>query len=538
MKKYFSNKNIFIGATILALAGVFSRAIGAFYKIPLTNTLGANGMGVYYLIFPFYSLLLVLSSSGIATAVSTLIAKERANNNRKNELIIFRVALIYATILSLIGAVLIVVLSDNISLLQGNINAKLGYIAIAPALVFASLISIIRAFFQGLQNMFPTSISYIIEQLVKIVFGLYFAKLFLQYGVEYSVFGAVLGVSVSELVSLILIGINYLIYKKKNNFMYIDANQPQETYTYKSTFKLVFKYSLPSTLSALIIPITSVLDSFMVINLLTSSGFTSAVATSLYGINNGIVSSLVNLPIILTTSLSTAIIPNLSGAIVDANNNDISTKCSMFIKVSFLISLPCMVLLIIYAKDIIYLLYSRGLDGRVINEFAFAYKLLIISSVSIIYYGFLQTFTAILQAIGKPIFPLISLCIALIVRSGLVAILVKSESINIFGVAISHIVFLTIASIICLIYVKKYVELKFSVYRMLLAPIFAVIIMSLVCIVLRDMLIENSNIYVYCIFTAIIGLMVYIGLIFGLKCFNVEEKAMLPKFFKRKKKVV
>lgn len=538
MKKYFSNKNIFIGATILALAGVFSRAIGAFYKIPLTNTLGANGMGVYYLIFPFYSLLLVLSSSGISTAVSTLIAKERANNNRKNELIIFRVALIYATILSLIGAALIVVLSDNISLLQGNINAKLGYIAIAPALVFASLISIIRAFFQGLQNMFPTSVSYIIEQLVKIVFGLYFAKLFLQYGVEYSVFGAVLGVSVSELVSLILIGINYLIYKKKNNFAYIDANQPQEIYTYKSTFKLVFKYSLPSTFSALIIPITSVLDSFMVINLLTSSGFTSAVATSLYGINNGIVTSLVNLPIILTTSLSTAIIPNLSGSIVDSNNNDISIKCSMFIKVSFLISLPCMVLLIIYAKDIIYLLYSRGLDGRVINEFAFAYKLLIISSASIIYYGFLQTFTAILQAIGKPISPLISLCIALLVRSGLVAILVRNESINIFGVAISHIVFLTIASLICLIYVKKYVELKFSIYKMLLAPILAVIIMSLVCIVLRDMFIENSNIYVYCIFTAIIGLIVYVGLIFGLKCFNVEEKAMLPKFFKRKKKVV
>ena len=62
MKKRLS-KNIFIGAGILAIAGIVSRAIGAVYKIPLTNTLGANGMGVYYLIFPFYSLLLVLSVS-------------------------------------------------------------------------------------------------------------------------------------------------------------------------------------------------------------------------------------------------------------------------------------------------------------------------------------------------------------------------------------------------------------------------------------------------------------------------------------------
>ena len=83
MKKRIS-RNIFIGAGILAIAGIFSRAIGAVYKIPLTNTLGANGMGVYYLIFPFYSLLLVLSSSGVSTAVSSIIAKERSKNIKKN----------------------------------------------------------------------------------------------------------------------------------------------------------------------------------------------------------------------------------------------------------------------------------------------------------------------------------------------------------------------------------------------------------------------------------------------------------------------
>ena len=92
MKRKVASRNIFIGASILAFAGIFSSAIGAIYKIPLTNILGANGMGVYYLVFPFYSLLLVLSSSGIGTAVSTLIAKERAQNCRKNEIIIFKVA--------------------------------------------------------------------------------------------------------------------------------------------------------------------------------------------------------------------------------------------------------------------------------------------------------------------------------------------------------------------------------------------------------------------------------------------------------------
>ena len=222
------SKNIFIGASVLAIAGILSRAIGAAYKIPLTNTLGANGMGVYYLIFPFYSLLLVLSSSGIATAVSAIIAKERATGHRKNELIIFRVGLLFSFVISLIGALLLVLLSKNISLIQGNINARLGYIAIAPALIFSSIIAVIRAFFQGLQDMYPTSISYIVEQVVKVIFGLYFARIFLTYGIEYSVFGAILGVSISEMVSFIIIYISYAIYKRGNKYSYIDNNQPKE----------------------------------------------------------------------------------------------------------------------------------------------------------------------------------------------------------------------------------------------------------------------------------------------------------------------
>ncbi len=536
MKKNAS-RNIFIGASILAIAGILAKAIGAIYKIPLTNILGANGMGVYYLVFPFYSLLLVLCSSGIGTAVSTIIAKERAKKCRKNEIIIFKVALLYSLILSLIGALLMVVFSQQISVLQGNINAKLAYIAIAPALIFSSIIAIVRAFFQGLENMFPTSFSFIIEQIVKVVFGLYFSILFLDYGIEFSVFGAVLGVTISEFVSLLLLFINYLVFKKKNSFAYVDSNQPQQTYTFSSAFKLIFKYSMPATLSAIIIPITSFFDSFMVINLLIKGGFTSAVATSLYGLNNGIVTSLVNIPVILTASLSTAIVPNLSSMVVNEDKEQVCFKCSMFIKVAFLISLPCVIFLMLYSKDIIYLLYSRGLDSIVINEFEFAYKLLIISSCTIIYYGFLQTFTAILQAINKPVLPLIALSIALIVRFILVFVLVSNSKINIFGVAISNIVFLTIASIICLLNVRKYIYLKFGVYQMFLAPIFAITIASTISVILRELLLD-TNIYIYFVLSAIVGVLFYFILIFLLKSFSKEEREVFPKFIKKSKKVV
>ena len=80
MKKRHS---IFLGATILAIGGFLAKILGAFYKIPLTYILGANGMGIYYLVFPFYSLCLILSSSGISLAVTRLVAIERKKYNKK-----------------------------------------------------------------------------------------------------------------------------------------------------------------------------------------------------------------------------------------------------------------------------------------------------------------------------------------------------------------------------------------------------------------------------------------------------------------------
>ena len=77
-------KHTFIwGAIILTIGGFVAKIIGAFYKIPLTNILGSTGMGLYYLVFPLYNLLLVFSSSGVSVAITRLVAEARAKKNKK-----------------------------------------------------------------------------------------------------------------------------------------------------------------------------------------------------------------------------------------------------------------------------------------------------------------------------------------------------------------------------------------------------------------------------------------------------------------------
>ena len=524
-------QSFLIGAILLAAGGIFAKIVGAFYKIPLTNILGTNGMGLYYLVFPLYSLVLVLISSGTSLAVVRFVSIEKRNHNYYNQKLIFRVALIYVFILSLIFGVLFILLKVPLSILQGNVNASFSYFAIAPAILFSSVIAVIRGYFQGQQNMTPTLINNIVEQVIKLISGLFLANIFLKKGVTYAVFGAILGVTISEFFALIFITIHYLIYKHKH--IYKIEQSTSKNLTFFEALKKIIKYAYPATLGALISPITGFLDSFMIINILTKAGFSSLQATNLYGISNGIVNTLISLPIVVCSAISTAIVPNLSGLFSKNNEAEVGFKTSFFIKITWLIALPCFLMFLIFSPDIITMLYSNGLSSAVINEYAFSYKLLMLSSVSIIYYAFLQTFTSILQSINKPFVPFLGLLIGLILRIFLLYLFVSNPKINIFGVAIANIGFLSVAILFCLNAIKKHIKLKYSFYKLIIAPIASSVITGVVLYFLRTILMTFLNVWVYTIICGLLGLGCFVGLIIIFKCFSKAEINM----FKRKSKL-
>ncbi|PKM85936.1 MAG: hypothetical protein CVU87_13830, partial [Firmicutes bacterium HGW-Firmicutes-12] len=71
----------------------------------------------------------------------------------------------------------------------------------------------------------------------------------------------------------------------------------------KGFMKSLFKESLPITFGAIIIPLTLFIDSVLMINLLTGVGFSTTTSTRLFGLQAGVVASLVQLPIIISISL-------------------------------------------------------------------------------------------------------------------------------------------------------------------------------------------------------------------------------------------
>lgn len=568
-------QSFILSAIILALGGFFAKAIGALYKIPLANILGSTGMGIYYLIFPIYSLMITFCSSGMSVALTTEVAKCRKIRHRYNEQKLLRVALIMGFFLSLVCGISMVALSKLFAENQGNISAYLGYIAIAPAIIISTLIAILRGYFQGIENMVPTTVSMIIEQIIKLSIGLILAHRLCVYGLQYAVLGAVLGVTISEIIALIIIVLNFITYKGQLYYNYRNlnfksrnklkvkkllktkkifklyksqlikkiylCNSKKIRYTTKSAIKRLINIAFPSTFASLLIPITTMLDSFMIINLLQGSGYSSIVSTSLYGLWGGVVQSLISLPIVIVSAITTALVPSLSGLVYQNDTNEIKYRVAFFIKLTWILSLLLFIIIFVYAEDILLFLYGDGLSSHVIDELFYATKMLRITSVSIIYYSFLQSFTVIMQTIGKAHLPFIAMLIGVIVRTIMIKVLVSIININIFGAIIANIIFLGMATIILAFTIKKYFELDYNLYNNLLKPLIISLILVGIMYLANWCMKSLINYFISMCITSVIGVIIYVLWIYFGKVFTPKElkylnfnKRKLSKFNKNK----
>jgi len=552
-------RNFIYGAIILTLSALLSKILGAVYRIPLTNLLGTQGMGIYQMIFPVYMVLLVISSSGIPVAISRLVSEQVAKGNKKQAVKILKSALILTSIIGVACGLIVFFSANFIASLQGNSLASIGYLAVAPAIALGSIVSAFRGYFEGLQDMRPTAFSEVIEQIAKVALGLVFATYLLPLGIEYGALGAILGITVGEIASLLTIMVIYFFankeYYKKDNIK-VKQNQPQNAGDKEQTYlsintdeknsihkketlnlenssmlkiaKVIFFRSVPITLSASIIPITLFIDSILIINLLANSGFNIGDSTSLFGIQTGIVNSLISLPIIISISLSTAILPTLSAARTIKNRKEINFKTSLAIKIVWLIALPCFAGFLLLGTDITRFLYSNGLETGRVNELEIAGNLIQIVAICVVYNSFTRIFLATLHALHKSYLAVRNLIISSMFKIILTIILVSVNLFNIYGASIASAFSYAVASLLCLMSVKKYVTFKFNIKYFLINPLLAILGLSASIILLKNILNNFLSANVTTIITIAVSGLVYFFILTYLKVFNSDELSYIP----------
>jgi len=194
-------KSFLKNAALIAGGGFIAKILGAFYRIPLTNLIGGEGIGLYQLAYPFYCLLLTVSATGIPSSIAALEASERAKGEKGKE--VFLSARKLFAVIGLIGTALMILFAPLLSYLQGERGLVWGYLCLAPSVFLVSVISVFRGWFQGRADMFPTAASEVLEQLVKVFVGLLLAYLYRD-NVQRAVTAILFAVTLSELAALLL----------------------------------------------------------------------------------------------------------------------------------------------------------------------------------------------------------------------------------------------------------------------------------------------------------------------------------------------
>ncbi len=405
------NNKLLKGSFLLAVGAFLAKLIGALYRIPLTNLLGAEGLGLYQMVFPVYCVLLDFSGAGAPSAISKLVSENDGDgeNLLKGSLRLF-------IIVGLIGSLLMTAVAYPLSVGQGNAKATGGYIFLAPSVFFVSLISCYRGYFQGKMNMTPTAISQVIEQLVKLAFGLILVTA-LRNEVRKAVAGATLAVSLSELIALIYLVLTYKIKLKSK------VKRPFDGLLFKKQLKPLVKYTAIVTLIGIAIPLSQVLDSFLIINILSSY---RADATGLYGLYAGTATTVINLPVAICYGVSTVAIPAVSSAKTEV---DKIKNAKRALALTFVLSIAFAVACYVFSPLAVRVLFG-GISQA---EKQITVKLIRLLSLNVVFLSILQTENAVFIGRGKPLYPLVGMGVGIAVKTALNLILLPKSEINIYG---------------------------------------------------------------------------------------------------------
>ena len=384
-------KSIAKGISVLGLTGIICKFVGVLYSIPLARILGDKGLGLFQTVFPTYNLLLTLSSAGLPVAVSRMVAHFLAREDRPNAEKTFSVA---------IGSFfsLMMILSNGLLVrLVGVEEASKGFYVIAPCVMIVCILSAFRGYIQGHQDMVPTAISQLIEQVGKVAVSLPLAAIGMKKSMAEGAAGALLGITVVEALALVYMMILVLIRGGRQQPLPAPAEGSKVLSGSAITRQLV-TISIPITISACIIPLAQFIDSALMVNRMVTSGLTRDAATSLYGIFSGMVIRLINIPTALALAISMSLVPAISSAKSIEDHASIVREADTGIRYAALIGFPCSIGMSLLAKPILAFFYSGTLTPERLQTAA---SLLEISSLTVLLFTVVQATSSILQGLHK-----------------------------------------------------------------------------------------------------------------------------------------
>ncbi len=441
-------KKLFLKNTlILTFTALLLRSIGIFFRIYLSNIIGAEGMGIYQLIFCVYTLMCVLVSGGFNISATKLVAaKPGCRKNIMN--LCFKMCLL----ISLFFCILFFIFSDiTAQKCIGYSYASKCIKILNAGLVFVSLSSCIKGYFTAVRKVSVCSNSQLFEQSIRM--GLVFILLSkMRSGDIYGCCCAVVFANAaSELAAFLFLYISY-----KKDVRSIKGAQPD-----KSVFKDFSHIFLPVTVSSYVNTALHTAENLIVPDAVFKHTLNRTLSVSLFGMIKGMAIPVIFFPASFLSAVSTLLLPEISQMNENNNTKSINKTLSITIHITIALSVGIAAVFFICAYDISDILYHDRTVGLFLRMLSPVIPFMYVESI------IAGTLSALDLHIASMRFNIYNS----IIRIAAILTFVPAFGINAFVyIMIASNVF---TSSINFIWIKKRADFKINMSNFFIKPVFA-----------------------------------------------------------------
>lgn len=476
-----NSSNFVLQGGILAAAGLIVRLIGMVYRIPLINIIGDEGNGYYTAAFNIYSILLIVSSYSLPTAVSKMISTCQVKGEYKNSMRILKAALVYGTIVGALGAGALWFGADFFASMLEMPYASYALKTLAPTILIIAYLGVLRGYFQGLGTMVPTAVSQILEQIVNAVISIVAAYKLYEYGLKvnlvhdgteyayaYGASGGTIGTgagAVAALLFFLVLAWGYRPVMRRQARR--DKSRQVKSYTELSW--MLFMTVFPIVLSSTIYNISSVVDNVLFGQGMEKLGMADQIA-SVWGVF-GKYHLLFMIPVAISNALSSSLIPSIARAVAAKDSAQVVNKVAVVIRCSMIIAIPASVGLTVLAGPVNKLLFGAEMDSLLV-------KLTAAGAFAVLFFSLSTVTNAVLQGINRLKLPVVHSAVALVIHVAVLWVMLTGLQWGIYSVVFSNMIFALIVCVLNNLAIGRALNYRQEMKKTFVIPLIASAVMG------------------------------------------------------------
>lgn len=408
--------NLVLSTIILFISNLIVRILGFLYKIFLSRVMGDVGLGIYHMVFNFLMICIALTTTGIPTALSCLVAKENALQDKKDANIFFISTLYVSFFISLLISLLVSFNSTYLSfkLLQ-NKNLNLFILSICPAIVIITISNVLRGYFYGIKKVMVPAIGQVIEQVSRILF-VFLLTMYINNKATIC-YITLLGISIGEAINVIYMSI--CLYRESSLYNNFTIRLRDFYYSSMETLKM----AIPITCNRMSSVVLQSVSSMIVPSRLALSGISYTQSIGLFGIVSGMVMPFVYLPFTIGSALVVNLIPSISQEVALNKTKNVKKKIYYAIILTVGVGIMSSLFFYFFGEELCVLVFNNKTAGIYLKTMFLAPLFLSLN----------QTLSGILHSIRKEVISSVNTIVGMVIQVIAIYFLLPVPSLNIYA---------------------------------------------------------------------------------------------------------